>query len=110
MTTDNFCFYLQNRLIQTSQTGGQWYSDTSPFSIPWFNKPGTTSLSNVRLGWKCPPRQNTPADFAISKFRSEERFITLLSVHLLEPVQQLHRDPRPLPQGCPDLSPHLRRE
>jgi hypothetical protein len=35
MTTDNFCFYLQNRLIQTSQTGGQWYSDTSPFSIPW---------------------------------------------------------------------------
>ena len=35
MTTDNFCFYLQNRLIQTCQTGGQWYSDTSPFSIPW---------------------------------------------------------------------------
>jgi hypothetical protein len=30
MTTNNFCFYLQNRLIQTSQTGGQWYSDTSP--------------------------------------------------------------------------------
>jgi hypothetical protein len=27
-------FYLQNRLIQTIQTGGQWYSDTSPFSIP----------------------------------------------------------------------------
>ncbi len=37
MTTDNFCFYLQNRQIQTSQTGGQWYSDTSPFSIPWSN-------------------------------------------------------------------------
>jgi len=35
MTTENFCFYLQNRLIQTSQTGGQWYSDTFPFSIPW---------------------------------------------------------------------------
>jgi hypothetical protein len=35
MTTDNFWFYLQNRLIQTSQTGGQWYSDTSPFSIHW---------------------------------------------------------------------------
>ncbi len=32
MTTDNFCFYLQDRLIQT---GGQQYSDTSPFSIPW---------------------------------------------------------------------------
>jgi len=34
MTTDNLCFYLQNRPIQTSQTGGQWYSDTSLFSIP----------------------------------------------------------------------------
>jgi hypothetical protein len=34
MTTDNFGFYLQNRLIQTSQAGGQWYSDTAPFSIP----------------------------------------------------------------------------
>jgi hypothetical protein len=28
------CFYLQTRLIQTGQTGGQWYSDTSPSSIP----------------------------------------------------------------------------
>jgi hypothetical protein len=37
MTTDNFCFYLPNRLIQTSQTGGQWYSDTSPLSIPCYN-------------------------------------------------------------------------
>jgi len=35
MKTDNFCFYLQNRLIQTSQAGGQWYSDTSLFSSPW---------------------------------------------------------------------------
>jgi hypothetical protein len=34
MAADNFCFYLQNRLIQTSQTGGQWHSDTSPFNIP----------------------------------------------------------------------------
>jgi hypothetical protein len=34
MTTEIFCFYLQNRQIQTSQTGGQRYSDTSPFSIP----------------------------------------------------------------------------
>ncbi len=36
MTTDNFCFYLQNILIQTGQTGGHQYSDASPFSIPWF--------------------------------------------------------------------------
>jgi len=30
-----FCFYLQNRLIQTSKMGGQRYSDTSTFTIPW---------------------------------------------------------------------------
>jgi len=36
MTTDNYCFYLEKRLIQTSQTGGQQYSDTSPYSIPWY--------------------------------------------------------------------------
>ncbi len=34
MTTDNIYFYLQNRLVQTSQTGGQWYSYTFPYSIP----------------------------------------------------------------------------
>jgi hypothetical protein len=34
MKTDNFCFYLQNRLVRTGQTGGQQYSDTSPFSVP----------------------------------------------------------------------------
>ncbi len=49
MTTDNFCFYLQNRLIETSQTGGQWYSDTSPFSIPWSNVRIQTTLV---LGWR----------------------------------------------------------
>ncbi len=37
MRTEIFCSYLQSRLIQTSQTGGQRYSDTSPFSIPWPN-------------------------------------------------------------------------
>jgi hypothetical protein len=35
MITDNFCCYLQNKLIQTSVTGGLRYSETSPFSIPW---------------------------------------------------------------------------
>jgi hypothetical protein len=28
---------LSYNLFQTSQAGGQWYSDTSPFSIPWTN-------------------------------------------------------------------------
>jgi len=37
MTTDNFCLYLQNRPIQTGKTGGQWYGDSSTFSIPWTN-------------------------------------------------------------------------
>jgi hypothetical protein len=34
MITDNCCFYLQNRVIQTSQTGGQQYSDTSTLVFP----------------------------------------------------------------------------
>jgi hypothetical protein len=38
------------RLIQTSQTGGQQYSDTSPFSIP---------CSNIRLDWKALPGTST---------------------------------------------------
>ncbi len=44
MTTDNFCFYLQDRLIQTSQTGGQCYSDTSPLVFP-----GPTLVSGLGL-------------------------------------------------------------
>ncbi len=51
MITDNFCFYLQNRLIQTSQTGGQRYCDTSPFSIPWWRvqNPTLTSRESKRV-------------------------------------------------------------
>ncbi len=47
MTTDNFCFYLQNRQIQASQTGGQQYSDTSPFSIPWLDVSFFRSVTNL---------------------------------------------------------------
>ncbi len=50
MTTDNFCFYLQNKLIQTSQTGGQLYSDTSPFSIPWVGGPAAMALLAEQVG------------------------------------------------------------
>jgi hypothetical protein len=56
MTTKIICFYLQNMLIQTSQTGGQWYSDTPPFSIPCFHPlkiisfiAGTLTVST----WSC---------------------------------------------------------
>jgi len=51
MTTDNFCFYLQNRLFQTSQTGGQRYSDTSPFSIPCWDPCCPTGDRNWQLIW-----------------------------------------------------------
>jgi hypothetical protein len=63
MTTLNFfCFYLQNRLIQTSQIGGQRYSDTSPFSIPWSSsfcfavsgeEKAMTSTSGLAQGVRC---------------------------------------------------------
>jgi hypothetical protein len=61
MTTDNFCFYLQNRLIQTGQLGGQRYSDTSPFSIPWFR---------VRILLLATGEKNDE----VSKFCPKERF------------------------------------
>ncbi len=55
--TENFCFYLQNRLIHTSQTGGQQYSDSSPFSIPWFDpKLECLSVTDVSLGFAMKPR------------------------------------------------------
>jgi hypothetical protein len=50
MTTDKFCFYLQNRLIQTGQTGGPQYIDTSPFSIPWYSNHCTYLMGIIPLG------------------------------------------------------------
>jgi hypothetical protein len=47
MTTDNFCFYLQNSLIQTGQTGGHLYNDISPFSIPWTYAPSNFAAAAV---------------------------------------------------------------
>jgi hypothetical protein len=49
MTTDNFFF------CKTSQTGGQWYNDTSPFSIPWIGEiqgVGVKCTSSVWDFWK----------------------------------------------------------
>jgi hypothetical protein len=45
METDHFCFYSQNRLIQSSQTGGQQYSNYSPFSFPWLDYSGKSYRS-----------------------------------------------------------------
>jgi len=53
MTTDHFCFCLQNRLIQTSQTGGQQYSDT-PLVFPDSNfKFGKIFPTNFQTGHTC---------------------------------------------------------
>ncbi len=41
------CFYLQNRLVQTSQTGGQRYSDTSPLVFP-----GCVKLNDQCIHWE----------------------------------------------------------
>jgi len=38
--------------FQTSQTRGQWYSDTSPFSIPWLEQ--LTTRQAVDIGWFWP--------------------------------------------------------
>ncbi len=46
---DNFCFYFQNRLIQTGQTGRQWYSDTSPFSIPCLWEPKDIHINRAKI-------------------------------------------------------------
>jgi hypothetical protein len=48
MTADNCRFYLQNRLFLTGQTGGQLYSDTSPFSVPW-SSPFVSYKENVNM-------------------------------------------------------------
>ena len=63
MTTDHFCFYFQNRLLQTSQTGGQWYSDTSPLVFPGFTLGNIFSLV---LYWPISLR-NLPADIVVER-------------------------------------------
>jgi hypothetical protein len=62
MATDNFSFYFQNRLTQAGQTGGQWYSDTSPFSIPWIQVLASLALSSqaVRSLLRTPGCQSWP--------------------------------------------------
>jgi hypothetical protein len=58
MTTGNFHFYLQNRQIQTSQTGGQLYNDTLPLVFPASTiktmvTPGTNTLTYCTKGLYC---------------------------------------------------------
>ncbi len=91
MTTDNFCFYLQNQLIQTSQTGGQQYSDTSPFSIPWFEfqyhihwesalgqKAATLSVAELTLAPCMTPQQLETILFVVSQPKEPRTVFTVL--------------------------------
>jgi hypothetical protein len=68
MTTDNFCFYLQNRQIQTSQTG-QWYSDTPPLVFP---APVFTTI--ISLGCKRLSPKNTLAYYGTVLIRAVKSF------------------------------------
>jgi hypothetical protein len=52
MTTDKFCFYFQDRLIQTRKTGGQQYNDTSPFCIPCLISGDLCNLKDVPITTK----------------------------------------------------------
>jgi hypothetical protein len=49
LTTGNFCFYLQNSLIQTSQTGDQWYSDTLVFPVARDERFGLFFLASTTM-------------------------------------------------------------
>ncbi len=53
MTTIHFCFYLQNKLIQTSQTGSQGYGDASPISIPVEILTHVTMTAYRLYQWQC---------------------------------------------------------
>jgi hypothetical protein len=70
MITDNFCFYFQNRLIQTSQTGGQQYSYTSPLVFP---------AETVSPRWKDLARTSTHASFYGVLVGGEDRVLSKLS-------------------------------
>ncbi len=70
MTFNNCCFYFQNKLIQTSQTGGQQYSDTSPFSIPC-----KTILLQTSWGDTSKPMQLMHAVTSLAKNRASLKVI-----------------------------------
>ncbi len=82
MTTGNFCFYLQNRLIQTSQTGGQWYSDTSHLSIPWGSyshyRLSVTLVLDLatRLSWSVAASKGAFTQAAFKAFHKNARILT----------------------------------
>jgi hypothetical protein len=94
MTTDNFCLYLQRRLIQTSQTGGQRYSDTSPFCIPATvhgqtcasrMKPGTSLEDAVCIYFSCSTYQTAKLIVAMH-YRLYTTTISMSIRHNYKPI------------------------
>ncbi len=77
MTTDNFCFYLQNRLVQTSQTGGKWYSDTSPFRIPCLYPTPFQGILPAQLRGR-PTLKNTIASIKELTLKIAESYIGMI--------------------------------
>jgi hypothetical protein len=71
---------LQNRLIQTSQTGGQLYSDTSPFNIPWLDQPLEVNGTVILLPLVFPERKNTLAYFAAAFVTKKKVLIPVANV------------------------------
>jgi hypothetical protein len=83
MTTDNFCFYSQNRLIQTSQTGGQWYSDTSTISIPW---QGSRLMMFMLMDWSTEAISDDVVSLGQYKNRFRMEQHVFFNSHLLQKV------------------------
>jgi len=89
MTTNNFCFYLQKRLIQTSKKFGQRHSDISPFSIPWSSL--CCILIEVPLGWQSwGPTKKFDNTYHQSYFRYKPGEVYLLPRKMDEYVASLH--------------------
>ena len=63
MTTDDIHSYLQNRVIQTVQTGGQLYSDTSPLVFPEY----INNISDFKIYYKPDPQNSRQAMLVITK-------------------------------------------
>ncbi len=80
---------LSYNWFQTSQTGGQWYSDTFPFSIPWPSLLWHTSVTRVKIfnckwsllvSFKLDDGRNRIFQNDVSLFRQEECHAVILFV------------------------------
>ncbi len=74
MTTDNFCFlFAKQANPNKSLTGGQWYCDTSPISIPWSRSDSAKECEKVKekqsdLGFDPYPGKTGATTLSITSF------------------------------------------